>query len=135
MKIIKSLFVVFVLLIPVIIFGNPSYVELNDLAIIRGIGVSCGEEVNLYLQEIIPVKGDSGIDYQYDYYQGDGDKLDTAFSKISDKTRKKLYLSKTGYLVTNCRESDFILEKFQLDDIKIYHVSDDVLKKLKKTKM
>ena len=66
MKIIKSLIVIFLLLLPVVIFGNPDYVELNDLAIIRGIGVSCQEEVSLYLQEIIPIKGDSGISYDYE---------------------------------------------------------------------
>ena len=66
MKIIKTIVVFFLLLLPVIIFGNPQYVELNDLAIIRGVGVSCGEEINLYFQEIIPIKGDSGINYEYE---------------------------------------------------------------------
>ena len=50
MKLIKALGVIFVLLLPVVIFGNPKYVELNDLAIIRGVVISCGEEVNLYFQ-------------------------------------------------------------------------------------
>ena len=81
MKIIKSLIVIFLLLLPVVIFGNPDYVELNDLAIIRGIGVSCQEEVSLYLQEIIPIKGDSGISYDYEYYQADGKKLGNAYQK------------------------------------------------------
>ena len=72
MKLIKALGVIFVLLLPVVIFGNPKYVELNDLAIIRGVGISCGEEVNLYFQEIIPVKSDNGISYQYEYYQSSG---------------------------------------------------------------
>lgn len=134
MKIIKSIIVIFILLLPILIFGNPEYVELNDLAIIRGIGVSCQEEVSLYLQEIIPIKGDSGISYDYEYYQADGKKLRNAYQTIEEKTKKKLYLSKVDYLVTDCKRSAFILNEFRLKDIKIYHVKRDVLEQLKKTK-
>lgn len=134
MKIIKSLIVIFLLLLPVVVFGNPDYVELNDLAIIRGIGVSCQEEVSLYLQEIIPIKGDSGISYDYEYYQADGKKLGNAYQKIEEKTKKKLYLSKIDYLVTDCKKSSFILDEFHLKDIKIYHVKEMVLEQLKETK-
>ena len=134
MKIIKSLIVIFLLLLPVVIFGNPDYVELNDLAIIRGIGVSCQEEVSLYLQEIISIKGDSGIRYDYEYYQADGKKLGNAYQKIEEKTKKKLYLSKIDYLVTDCKKSSFILDEFHLKDIKIYHVKEAVLEQLKETK-
>ena len=134
MKIINSLIVIFLLLLPVVVFGNPDYVELNDLAIIRGIGVSCQEEVSLYLQEIISIKGDSGIRYDYEYYQADGKKLGNAYQKIEEKTKKKLYLSKIDYLVTDCKKSSFILDEFHLKDIKIYHVKEAVLEQLKETK-
>lgn len=134
MKIIKTLIIVFILLLPVIIFGNPPYVELNDLAIIRGVAVSCGEETDLYFREIIPVKNDNGIDYQYEYYQGSGKNIRDAFQKIELKTKKKLYLSKVKFLVTDCTKSDKILNDFDLDDVKVYHVQEDVLKHLKKIK-
>lgn len=134
MKIIKTLIIVFILLLPVIIFGNPPYVELNDLAIIRGAGVSCGRETNLYFQEIIPVKSDNGIAYEYEYYQGGGKNVQDAFHKIELKTKKKLYLSKIKFLVTDCTKSSKILNDFDLDDVKVYHVQEEVLKHLKKIK-
>ena len=134
MKIIKSIIVIFILLFPILIFGNPEYVELNDLAIIRGIGVSCQEEISLYLQEIIPIKGDSGIRYDYEYYQADGKKLINTYQAIEEKSKKKLYLSKVAYLVTDCKKSSFILDEFHLKDTKIYHVKEAVLEQLKETK-
>ena len=132
MKIVKTLVVIFVLLLPVIIFENPTYVELNDLAIIRGVGVSCGKETNLYLKEIIPTKGETGITYQYEYYQGAGKDVSKALEKINLKTKKKLYLSKVKFLVTDCTKSNHIMNDFELKHIKVYHVQDDVLKELKK---
>lgn len=135
MKLFKTVIVIFILLLPIIIFGNKEYVELNDLAIIRGVGVSCNNDKELYFQEIIPVKGDNGIQYEYEYYQGDGKNLEDAYQKLALKTKKKLYLSKVKFLVTDCKSSDFILEQFRLKDIKIYHIQDDVFKKLKKTKL
>ena len=134
MKLIKVLGVIFVLLLPVVIFGNPKYVELNDLAIIRGVGISCGEEVNLYFQEIIPVKSDNGISYQYEYYQSSGKNINTAFQKMRLKTKKKLYLSKVGFLVTDCTKSNKAIKQFELENIKIYHVQADVFNRLKKIK-
>lgn len=137
MKIIKTIAILFLLLLPVIIFGNPKYVELNDLAIIRGVGVSCGEEINLYFQEIIPIKGDSGINYEYEYYQSDGKNLEKALHKVDLKAKKKLYFSKIKFLVTDCKKSDFILKQFdlKLEDIHIYHVKNQVFEKVKNTKM
>lgn len=135
MKLIKTLVIIFILLLPVIIFGNPTYVELNDLAIIRGVGVSCGKETNLYLKEIIPTKGENGITYQYEYYQGAGKDVSKALEKINLKTKKKLYLSKVKFLVTDCTKSNHIMNDFELKHIKVYHVQDDVLKELKKIKL
>ncbi len=134
MKVFKALIIIFLLLLPVIIFGNPKYVELNNLAIIRGIGVSCNEDINLYFQEIIPTKGDNGIKYQYEYYQSDSKNINDAFKKIQLKTKKKLYLSKVKFLVTDCTKSNQILKDLKLHDLKIYHVQNDVFKRLQKIK-
>ena len=51
------------------------------------------------------------------------------------KTKKKVYLSKIKFLVTNCSKSNFILKEFNLKNVKIYHVNQDVLEKLKETKL
>ena len=103
MKLLKAIGVLILLILPVFIFKVPEYVELNDLAIIRGVGLSCqGEKVTLTLKEIIPIKGENGITYQYEYYQGESKDISGAYRKILDKTKKKLYLSKVKFLVTNC---------------------------------
>ncbi len=129
-----KLFIIFVLLAPIIIFFNPPYVELNDLAIIQGVGVSCGDELNLYLKEIIPIKGDSGIKYQYEYYQGMGNSVFDSFQNIQLKTKKKLYLKKAKFLVTDCTKSNKIIDSLSLNDLKIYHVKEDVFNKLKEVR-
>lgn len=134
MRVLKHLIIIFVLLLPMIIFGVPPYVELNDLAIIRGVGVSCGKEVNLYFQEIIPTKADNGITYQYEYYQGSGKNINDALKKIELKTKKELYLSKVKFLVTNCTKTNKINKNLKLDDIKVYHIQEAVIDYLKKIK-
>ena len=114
MKLIKALGVIFVLLLPVVIFGNPKYVELNDLAIIRGVGISCGEEVNLYFQEIIPVKSDNGISYQYEYYQSSVKNINTAFQKAFT-----LVFDKGVGIIQKTYNADKIKEKHDSIDSRI----------------
>lgn len=134
MKLLKTIGVLILLILPVFIFKVPEYVELNDLAIIRGVGLSCQEEkVTLTLKEIIPIKGENGITYQYEYYQGESRDISGSYRKILDKTKKKLYLPKVKFLVTNCKNSDEFFQKIPLEDVKIYHVKKSVIKKLKET--
>lgn len=135
MKYLKTVFVVILILIPIFIFKIPEYVELNDLAIIEGIGLSCHEDgVTLYLKEVVPVKSDAGITYQYNYYQSDGKKLDNAYQKIQNKEDKKIFMNRSQYIVTNCTSTDFIFEYFHLYDLKIQHADKNIVKQLKKTK-
>ena len=137
MKYLKTVFVVILVLVPIFIFKIPEYVELNDLAIIEGIGLSCHEDgVTLYLKEVVPVKSDAGITYQYNYYQSDGKKLDNAYQKIQNKEDKKIFIDRSQYIVTNCTSTDFIFEYFHLYDLKIQHqhTNKNIVKKLKKTK-
>lgn len=134
MKLLKTIGVLILLILPVFIFKVPEYVELNDLAIIRGVGLSCQEEkVTLTLKEIIPIKGENGITYQYEYYQEESRDISDAYHKIEDEIKKKLYLPKVKFLVTNCKNSDEFFQKFSLEDVKIYHVKKSVVKKLKET--
>lgn len=137
MKYLKTVFVVILVLVPIFIFKIPEYVELNDLAIIEGIGLSCHEDgVTLYLKEVVPVKSDAGITYQYNYYQSDGKKLDNAYQKIQNKEDKKIFIDRSQYIVTNCTSTDFIFEYFHLYDLKIQHqhTNKNIVKQLKKTK-
>lgn len=137
MKYLKTVFVVILVLVPIFIFKIPEYVELNDLAIIEGIGLSCHEDgVTLYLKEVVPVKSDAGITYQYNYYQSDGKKLDNAYQKIQNKEDKKIFIDRSQYIVTNCTSTDFIFEYFHLYNLKIQHqhTNKNIVKQLKKTK-
>ena len=137
MKYLKTVFVVILVLVPIFIFKIPEYVELNDLAIIEGIGLSCHEDgVTLYLKEVVPVKSDAGITYQYNYYQSDGKKLDNAYQKIQNKEDKKIFMNRSQYIVTNCTSTDFIFEYFHLYNLKIQHqhTNKNIVKQLKKTK-
>lgn len=123
-----SVFVIISLFLPI-----PSYVELNDLAIINGVGVSCEqEEVTLYLKEVIPVKAEQGIEYQYHYYQSSGKDIQLAYEKLNSKIKKKLYLNKTKFLLTNCKTTESIINELHLKDVKIYHNNENILKEVKK---
>ena len=133
MKLLKYSLVLILLLLPILIFKIPKYVELNDLAIIQGVGYSChdGNKI-LYLKEIIPIKGDAGLEYQYEYYQEQGEKFNNLVQKIENHTKKKIYLSKVKFVVTNCDISKDVEEELKKDDIKIYYVENDIKQKLKK---
>ena len=133
MKLLKHGLVLILLLLPIFIFKIPKYVELNDLAIIQGVGYSChdGNKI-LYLKEIIPIKGDAGLEYQYEYYQEQGEKFNNLVQKIENHTKKKIYLSKVKFVVTNCDISKDVEEELKKEDIKIYYVENDIKHKLKK---
>lgn len=133
MKLLKHGLVLILLLLPIFIFKIPKYVELNDLAIIQGVGYSChdGNKI-LYLKEIIPIKGDAGLEYQYEYYQEQGEKFNNLVQKTENHTKKKIYLSKVKFVVTNCDISKDVEEELKKDDIKIYYVENDIKQKLKK---
>ena len=133
MKLLKHGLVLILLLLPIFIFKIPKYVELNDLAIIQGVGYSChdGNKI-LYLKEIIPIKGEAGLEYQYEYYQEQGEKFNNLVQKIENHTKKKIYLSKVKFVVTNCDISKDVEEELKKEDIKIYYVENDIKQKLKK---
>lgn len=130
MKIIKVMVLIFISLLPIIIFGNRKYVELNNLAIIEGIGVECDSNIKLYLQEVIPIKSDAGIKYQYKYLSSEANNIDNAFIKIKKNNKKTIYTNKVKYIVTNCKSSKKVREYFKINNITIYH-NKNVLSKLK----
>lgn len=110
----------------------PKYVELNNLAIIEDVGISYQEgKYYLYLKEVIPTKDDNGISYKYKYYEGVDEELMDSFKQIKSKTKKKLYLKKIKYLITNLDKTNTAQEVLQIKPKYILHTKKDVLKELK----
>ena len=83
-----------------------------------------------YLQEVIPIKSDAGIKYQYKYLSSEANNIDNAFIKIKKNNKKTIYTNKVKYIVTNCKSSKKIREYFKINNITIYH-NKNVLAKLK----
>ena len=114
--------------------GCADYVEINDLAIIKGVGVSYkNSSYTIYMKEIIPARSDDGIEYKYKIYEASADDLESALEKVADKTKKKLYYKRCKFLVTDVDNSDFINEMLEIKPKSIYHPSDDVKDVLAKT--
>lgn len=112
----------------------PEYVELNDLAIIEGIGISYNNNhYTIYLKEIIPIKDEQGINYDYKYYKESGKTLNNAYQNLKNKTKKKLYLKEAKLIVTNIKTTDEIKNYFKIKNITIHHTKYDILKSLKKS--
>ena len=89
----KKVVIVLLVLIGAYLCKIPEYKELNDLTIIDGIGVYYdGDNYNVYLREIIPIKSDRGIDYEYKYYDDKDVDIKKAYKKIVTNTKKKFYL-------------------------------------------
>ncbi len=132
MKKIVVLIILFILFSFVI--KIPNYHELNDLAIINGVGVSYkNSSYTIYMKEIIPTRSDDGIEYKYIIYEASADDLESALEKVADKTKKKLYYKRCKFLVTDVNHSDFINELLDIKPRNIYHPSDDVKNVLTKT--
>ena len=131
----KKRFLILLFLISMSIFFKiPEYVELNNLAIIEGVGVSYNNNhYTIYLKEVIPTKDDLGINYKYNYYKEDGKIIKTTLKKLQKKTKKKLYLSRAKFLITNKKTSNKILKDLNLNIKYIYHTNNNIYKKLKST--
>ena len=86
---------IIVLVVLIIMFGFiikiPEYHELNDLAIIQGVGVEYkNHSYTVYMKEVIPVRSDMGIDYEFKYYEGESSDLEKVRSNASDGTSQRL---------------------------------------------
>ena len=105
----------------------PKYTELNHLIIIDGIGIEKENDIyTIYLREIIPIKDNNSIKYEYKYYKEKDNDINKAINKINDKTNKKLYLDKIKFLVTN--SNDYKSLKIKLKNI---YKANDVYQTLK----
>ena len=129
---------IIVLVVLIITFGFiikiPEYHELNDLAIIQGVGVEYeNNSYTVYMKEVIPVRSDMGIDYEFKYYEGESSDLEKAVERAQDKTKKKLYYNKVKFLVTDIENSDYIKDVLKIKPRNVYHPSGDIKEHLKKT--
>lgn len=125
----KILLTTFILIL-LFVYIVPPYNELNNLAIIDSIGVIENESnCTIYLREIIPSKDNNGISYKYKIHKEQGENIKNCWKKISKDKKKKLYLNKVKFLITNY-ESDNIKNTLKINFKTIFHTN-DVLKKLK----
>ena len=98
----KKILLITIIILELLIIDIPNYVELNDLAIIEEITIiKTKDTYKIELKEIIPIKKDQGINYNYKYYKEQSTTLENTLTKIKNKTKKKLYLKKAKFLTTN----------------------------------
>lgn len=128
----KKVIIILLVLLGASIFKVPEYRELNDIAIIEGVAVDYdGYNYRLYLREVIPIKGEQGIDYEYEYYEGVSSSVEEAYEEILSNTKKKLYLKRCKFLVTNMYSSDDIISILNINPKTIYHDTKKVYEVLK----
>lgn len=97
----NKLLIIF-LFIPLLFINIPPYIELNNLAIIEEIGIKHNKEnYTLYLKEIIPIKEDNSIEYEYKYYESTNKNIKSCLKEISKTTKKTIYLNKVKTIYTN----------------------------------
>lgn len=110
----------------------PKYVELNHLMIVDRIGLDClNNQYTLYLKEIIPKKGDNGINYDFQLYSGDGSSISEAYDNLLKKNHKKVFLKDVQELITNCVKSDKSIYYFSVKPNHIVYTKKNIKKELK----
>ncbi|MCI8460486.1 MAG: hypothetical protein HFE81_03740 [Bacilli bacterium] len=112
----------------------PTYVELNNLIIVEGIGVECNHNnYKLYLKEVIPTKDDTGITYKYRVYDSDDfNSIDKSYKKMENNSQKKIFYKDAKYVITNCTKSQEIIDYFKIDPNYIEHTKNDIETEIKK---
>ena len=66
----KYVLIIIIIIFMMIFIKVDDYVELNNLVLVDGIGVSCRDNSYvLFIKEIIPKKKDTGIKYSYKVYE------------------------------------------------------------------
>ena len=128
----KRLLLFIIILVGAFIFKIPKYVELNNLAIIEGIGIEhLDNKYTIYLKEIIPKKKENGIIYEYKFYQSSDTNLNDAYKRLKTTTKKKLYYDDVKFLVLNIDKSNKVIKLFKIKPKNIIHKNKDILKSLK----
>ncbi|MDD5888336.1 MAG: hypothetical protein PUC82_02475 [bacterium] len=128
----KKIFILILIILGGIIFKIPEYKELNQLAIIESIGLYYDENnYVIYLREIIPIKSDEGINYEYKYYEAKAESIKKSFDEVVKNSKKKFYLKRCQNFITNLNSSDEALKILNIEPKNIFHSTSDIDKLLK----
>lgn len=129
----KKMFLILIIIFELTVIKIPKYVELNNLAIIEEIFIEeKNNQYTLVLKEVIPLKGDQGITYEYDYHKSTASSLEKAYKKIKTNAKKKLYLSKAKSLTTNSKSIDKIITNLKIKPKNIIHTNKVLPKQINK---
>lgn len=122
----KKIILLIIIVLELSLIKIPEYIELNDLAIIEEITIiSNNNQYIINLKEIIPIKDDAGIDYEYKYYKKTGTNIKKIIMEIDNETKKKLYLNKVKSLTTNIINSNKILNDLNIKPKVINHLNNN----------
>ena len=122
----KKILLITIIILELLIIDIPNYVELNNLAIIEEITIiKTKDTYKIELKEIIPIKKDQGINYNYKYYKEQSTTLENALTKIKNKTKKKLYLKKAKFLTTNISTTKELINFLEIKPQVITHLPND----------
>ncbi len=110
----KKYLLFFISFIILLFLPISSYVELNHLIIADEIHVSCKDSYTLIIREIIPIRENNSIDYQYKEYQSSHKNLKSAKNNIEESAKDKFYYRKARIFTSNCPNKNKILELFDL---------------------
>ena len=128
--------IIYILLISSFIlsfFIKDKYVELNNLVIVEGIGLECiDNEYSIHLKEVIPIKDDSGIEYEYKYYNVKSDDIEKSYDLFDEKISKKIYYNGTKYIITNCTNTKELISTYNINPKYIIHTNKNIKKELSK---
>lgn len=120
----KTFFLLLIVIFLSFFIDIPKYVELNDLVIVEGIGISCGDDYKVYIKEIIPTKDDTGMNYKYKIYDGNFKKLDNFMDIMMNKIDKKVFYKDLKYIITDCDNTSEVRSKLKIKPKYIKHVQD-----------
>ena len=128
----KYLAILITIILMTIFIKVPKYVELNNLILVDGIGVSCrNESYTLFIKEIIPTKKETGIIYSYKIYEDTNSSINKAYKNIEKKVNKKIYSKEARYIITACDKSNKIIKYFNINPKYIKHTKKNIAKEIK----
>lgn len=128
----KKILIIILIIIGAYLFKIPEYKELNNIAIIKGIAIEYdGYNYTIYLKEVIPIKNTQGIDYEYKYYIQQAASIEKAYKELSKNTKKKLYINKCQFLISNLNTTKEIIKTLKIKPKTIYHDVNNIYEKLK----
>lgn len=128
----KYVLIIVIIIFMMIFIKVDDYVELNNLVLLDGIGVSCRDNSYvLFIKEIIPKKKDTGIEYSYKVYEDTNSSIEGAYKNISKEVSKKIYSKEARYIITDCDNSDKIIEYFKINPKYIKHTKKSIEKEIK----